>query len=180
MVCLCCRGPGRGLCTACLLFVDPVRGLRTSGGLPVEAWAAHSGTGQVLVRRLKYEGVPAVAAMVAPALAELLPRQARCLVPVSRTFTRRVRYGIDAADELAVALSRCTGLPVVRALRAPLWGRPNAGSSKVARTPPRFTLRCRVESAVLVDDVMTTGATLDHAASILGGALIAVTITAVP
>ena len=134
----------------------------------------------MLVRRLKYEGVVSVASLVGEELAGRVPADVCWLVPVSRTLTRRVRYGVDQAAEIAAALSRHTGIPVSRALRAPLWGRPNAGSGRTERTPPRFGLRRSPSGVVLVDDVMTTGATLDRAASVLGGVRLALTVTGVP
>jgi len=134
----------------------------------------------VLVRRLKYEGVVAVASLVAEELASRVPADARWLVPVPRTLTRRVRYGVDQATEIATALSRRTGVPVVSALGAPVWARPHAGSARADRTPPRLTTRRPVEGAVLVDDVLTTGSTLDRAASLLGVVESALTVTGVP
>jgi predicted amidophosphoribosyltransferase len=180
MVCLSCRGPGQRLCPDCLRLIQPALGLRTPGGVTVNAWAAHEGPARTLVRRLKYEGVLAVAELVAEDLARHIPGPAQCLVPVSRNFVRRVRYGVDPASQLASALSHRTGLPVVHALQPGVWGRANAGSRKDSRVPPRFSVRRRVAFPVLVDDVVTTGVTLDAAAEMLGGVLSAVTVTGVP
>lgn len=180
MVCLSCRGPGQRLCAGCLRLIQPVVGLRTPGGIVVHVWAAHEGPARTLVRRLKYEAVLAVAELVSEDLAKRIPASAQCLVPVSRNVVRRVRYGIDPASHLADALSRRTGLQVVHALRPGVWWKANAGSGKDSRVPPRFSLRRHVAFPVLVDDVLTTGVTLDTAARVLGGALAAVTITGVP
>jgi predicted amidophosphoribosyltransferase len=179
MVCLSCRGPGHRLCPDCLRLIQPVVGLRTPGGIVVHAWAAHEGPARTLVRRLKYEAVLAVAELVSEDLAGRIPASAQCLVPVSRNIARRVRYGVDPASQLADALSRRTGLQVVHALRPAVWWRANAGSRKDSRVPPHFSLRSRVAFPVLVDDVLTTGVTLDAAAGVLGGALAAVTVTGV-
>ncbi len=168
------------MCPDCLRLIQPVLGLRTPGGIAVHAWAAHEGPARTLVRRLKYEAVLAVADLVAEDLASRIPSSAQCLVPVSRNIVRRVRYGIDPASHLAEALSRRTGLPVVRALRPGVWWRANAGSRRDSRVPPHFSLRSHVTCPVLVDDVLTTGRTLDAAARVLGGALAAVTVTGVP
>lgn len=144
------------------------------------AWAEHDGAARTLVRRLKYEGVAAVAHLVAPGLARLVPAAGTCLVPVPRTPIRRIRYGVDPAATLAAALSLHSGLPVVHALAPPLWHPPNAGSARRERRPPRLTARRVVHGAVLVDDVSTTGATLDAAAEAVGFVHGALTITAVP
>lgn len=146
----------------------------------MHAWAAHEGPARTLVLRLKYEAVLAVAELVSEDLAKRVPSSAQCLVPVSRNVVRRVRYGVDPASHLADAISRRTGLPVVYALRPGVWWRANAGSTKESRVLPHFTRRTRVAFPVLVDDVLTTGVTLDAAARVLGGAVAAVTVTGVP
>ncbi|MEX2655395.1 MAG: hypothetical protein WD532_10270 [Acidimicrobiia bacterium] len=168
------------MCDACALTIRPAGELRTPGGLIVHPWALHEGVARTLVRRLKYEGVAAVAPLVAGFLEDRIPSDARCLVPVTRTVVRRVRYGIDPAKSLAEAISRRTGLPVVNALSPPIWNRPSAGSERESRKPPRFVSRRAVRGAVLVDDVLTTGATLDSAAAALGGVGAALTLTGVP
>jgi len=131
----------------------------------------------VLVSRLKYQAVPAVARLIARELAAAVPPDAGCLVPVTRSFARRIRYGIDPAQELASALSRHTDVRVCHALSPPLWSPANAGAGRSRRRAPRFRSRVRTGSAVLVDDVATTGLTLDAAGRALGGVLAALTAT---
>jgi hypothetical protein len=110
-----------------------------------------------------------------------LPPGTTCLVPVPRARVRLWRYGVDPALELARALGRFTGLPVKRALAAAWWHRRRAGVSGAARGVPRFRACTAVPAgAVLVDDVVTTGATLGSAAAALGGPRPAVTATAAP
>lgn len=180
MVCLSCRGPGPSLCAECGRSFRRGGESRTSGGLVVHSWAVHEGAARTLVRRLKYEGVTAVVHLVARDLCDRVPADATALVPVARTIVRRVRYGVDPAVVLARALADCCELPVVRALVPPFWNPPNAGSERDERRPPRFRAGSRTERAVLVDDVLTTGVTLDAAASVLGQTGVALTITGVP
>lgn len=179
-MCLSCRGPGPSLCAECSRSFRRGGETRTPAGLVVHSWALHEGAARTLVRRLKYEGVTAVAHLVARDLCDRVPADATALVPVARTIVRRVRYGVDPALVLARALAENCELPVIGALIPPLWGRPNAGSLRDERRPPRFRAGFRTERAVLVDDVLTTGVTLDAAASILGQTGVALTITGVP
>lgn len=131
---------------------------------------AHEGAARVLVHRLKYEGLRGAAGPLAAAMAGRLPHGALHLVPVPRVAARSWRYGIDPALELARSVAALTGLGVVRALRAPLWAPALAGRTTDGRHPPAFRLaRPLPEGAVLVDDVLTTGATLGSAHLATGG-----------
>lgn len=144
------------------------------------AWAEHAGAARTLVHRLKYEGITLVAQLVVPGLADRLPPGVGCLVPVRRTFARRVRYGVDPAAELARALSVWTGIPVCDVLRSPPWWPANAGVEGASRRPPRLRALRLPDRPLLVDDVVTTGATLDAAARLLPGTVAGVTMTGVP
>jgi predicted amidophosphoribosyltransferase len=160
--------------------VYPAGELKTPQGLIVRPWSRHEGAARVLVRRLKYEGIEAVAHLVAAELVDAIPDSVRCLVPVMRTPARRLRYGIDPATSIAKALSVRSGIPVVKAVAPPLWHPPNAGAARDGRRAPDFRARTGVFGALLVDDVVTTGATLDAAAAVVGHVGLAVTATGVP
>lgn len=134
-------------------------------GLPKEALHA-----------AKYErvksGLGELAGLMTPLLRDV-ERDTTVLVPVP-TATSRVRQrGYDQAVELARGIARETGLPVVQAL-ARLGQAHQVGAGRATRLKHlEGALRVRRPGAVkgkhivLVDDVLTTGATLETAARAL-------------
>ena len=90
------------------------------------------------------------------------------VVPVPRAQLRSWRYGVDPALELARALAG-PGLVVATVLRAGWWWPGHTGRNVDGRRSPRFLPIGVVPSgSVLVDDVVTTGATLRAASDALG------------
>lgn len=115
---------------------------------------------------LKYRGVLVYADVVAEALVDRLP--ALPLVPVPRALSRKVRYGVDPAQQIAKAVSRLNGAPCLEALARPLHTPRRAGRDH-HRNVPKFTLaRPLPPAVVVVDDVVTTGATVAAAVTALG------------
>ncbi|MEM8930867.1 MAG: ComF family protein [Acidobacteriota bacterium] len=114
---------------------------------------------------------------------------ARCdaVVPVPLHWRRRMVRGFDQAERIATGVADELGLPLWSALRRRRATRPQ---SLEARAPRRRRLAdafvCRYPERIagrrllLVDDVLTTGATLDAAARTLvrGGARVAVLVVA--
>jgi len=176
VICLTCRRLGEGqLCERCRadLWPAPEQYLPELG--VISPAYRHRGTARVLVHHLKYRGVAAAADVLAEEMAGSV-RSDVVLVPVPRVGWRRLRYGVDPALELAFSLARLTGGPLVRALWAPPWGRRRAGRSH--GFAPTFRLRRPVaDPVVLVDDVVTTGATLAAAARLFPQVVGAVTAT---
>jgi ComF family protein len=133
-----------------------------------------------IIHALKYEGRRSLAVrlgrMMREAGADVLD-EADCVVPVPLHPWRRLRRGFNQAADLAAA----TGLPVVHALWRARATRPQAGLTAAARRRNvrhafRLSPLCSRRSldralsgriVVLVDDVRTTGATLDGCAQVL-------------
>lgn len=164
------------LCQACTRSLRPAPDRLLPGGIPLIAGFEHHGSAKTLIHHLKYRGVSVFAEVVADTLAGRLPHAP--LVPVPRALSRRLKYGVDPARVLAIALGRRIGVPVLDALVAPLHSPRRAGrdhSRGVAPFKTRWTLRCPV---VVVDDVLTTGSTAIAAVEALGPEWVAAVATA--
>ena len=167
MPCLACGGVGAPVCGVCLrsLRTPPERAV--GHGVVVGGVWVHRGAARRLVHRLKYDAMPAVARLAA-AMAPPPPPGVSVLVPVPRVMARRVLHGIDPATVFAVALGEAWGVPVAPGLVAPTWAPRRAGSDR-RRAPPAFRLVMPVPmGAVVVDDVVTSGATVGAVAQLLG------------
>lgn len=127
------------------------------------------------VQALKYRGVAALAAPMASLMARYLreePPGADFLVPVPLHSLRRRLRGYNQSELLARELSAGLGLPLAaRALArqrsTPPQARAAGESERHANVAGAFEgRRADVEGrkVLLVDDVMTTGATLDACA----------------
>lgn len=170
MLCLACaERPGRPLCLGCARDLEPGPTTHLPAGMVVVAAYRHRGAARRLVHRLKYQGLTAGADVLGAAMARSVPAAATALVPVPRAWSRRLRTGVDPARQLAARVGALTGLPVIDALEAGWWWGHHAGTPRRARSEARFRpLRPIPFGAVLVDDVVTSGATLVAARAVLG------------
>jgi ComF family protein len=131
----------------------------------VRAPFAFEGPARQAVHHLKYRGVRGVGRALGHAMAAAAPQRADVVTWVPLTRRRKAERGFDQARELAVEVARELDLPVRRLLRRVRSTGPQAKRDAAARRAAMhgaFVVRdrSRVPSAVLlVDDVLTTGAT---------------------
>ena len=123
-----------------------------------------------LVAGLKYRGwtslVPALGCLMVEPLRRIAGNQSVVLVPVPLDPLRRRRRGFNQAALLAAELSRATGLPCVEAIGRRSAARRQAESGRIQRFENvlrafywRSELPLPSKTVVIIDDVLTTGAT---------------------
>ena len=129
------------------------------------------GVARRVVHGLKYARRLSLARVAAEAMLAALPAReaANAVVPVPAGQWRWRWRGFDPAEEIAIALCEIAGLPLKRYLgrgRGPRQvGRPRF--ERLA-DPPKIELEGEApQTALLVDDVWTTGATLSACAEAL-------------
>lgn len=193
--CLGCSAEGALLCSNCeryLIHVDPAcyhcrkptEGSRTciaclpySDLYAVCVATTYKAIAKDLIWHLKFNGTQAAATEIADQLARFVPRDPDfVLMPIPTASSRIRTRGYDQADLITRALAKKTGVEYLPALRRSGQTR-QRGSNRDQRTSQlsdayriisRYDVRDR--HVLLVDDVMTTGSTLEAAAKVLKAA----------
>ena len=187
--CVVCRRSAEAVvCGDCLRALPWLRGHRCPrcalprhrAGCPAaaaafdRAWAplAHEGAARALVHALKFRASLPVADVMAAHIAANLPTDLRHpIVPVPPDRRRRRRRGFDPAAMLAERVAARAGLPLSACLRRTDHGHRQLGAGRhLRRSAGRFAAVATADlppRVVLVDDVHTTGATLDACAKAL-------------
>lgn len=169
--CPACSRFGPAPCARCVAQMAPAPALPVPPGLDAcRALLAYDGTAREVVAQLKYRNARSSAAWLASGMAELVRIHRTDLVTwAPTTDLRRRARGFDHAELLARKVANQLGLPCWSVLsRAP--GPPQTGRTLLERRDgPQFVARRTVKGAsvLLVDDVVTTGATMSAAARAL-------------
>ena len=140
------------------------------------SFGLHDGRLRELIHLYKYSGMRPLARVFGEWMAEAYPRGESfdALVPVPLHWWKRLRRGFNQSDLLARELSRRTGMPVLHAARRRRNTSSQAGLTNAQR---RDNVRgafsvpqpgvVRGKSLLLIDDVMTTGSTVNACAAAL-------------
>jgi predicted amidophosphoribosyltransferase len=188
--CVVCRVSGRQLCCRCLAAVPPVppplcercgaptawpvRRCRECAGrrlafAQARAAAAYDDSVRALVGAWKERGLRRLAALAADIVAERLERPTAPLTFVASDPGRRRTRGHHPAEALARALGERWELPVEPTLTRGAGARQRGLSLAERRANVRgvFLARPAPRRVILIDDVYTSGATANAAASAL-------------
>jgi ComF family protein len=172
-------GAAEPLCGACRLELRWLDRAVEVGGLTVFAPLAYEGPARAMVRALKFRGATMAAQAMAAQIVAAAPPDVLArgvLVPVPLHPSRLRRRGFNQAELLARALSARTGLRVVDCLVRHGPPRTQVGRDRAERLGGvHGTVRLRAlhqlpQRAIVVDDVVTTGATVLACAGVLHAA----------
>jgi predicted amidophosphoribosyltransferase len=162
------------LCTRCSRGLAAARPVATGGPQGIDrVWssAPHDGVARALVASLKFRRLLPVAEVMAERMHWLAPGHllGGAVVAVPPAQARRRRRGFDPAGELAAALAARLEVEVVACLARRGSGH-QVGRRRAERVrhPPRIeSIAPAPRSVLLIDDVLTTGATLTACAQAL-------------
>lgn len=177
-ICLNCQTEGQIVCTDCLLTIprlpDNVTVPRPVHMQDLIVYASYEGLAKELVQSLKFKHCSEVAEHIAQVLYDFCDSSDETMLVPVRTSLRRYRQrGYDQTVLITRYLSRLSGLPVTDVLMRSSTVRQLGArrSERLSQLKGAYSVRrpesIRGRHLLLIDDVVTTGATLESAASAL-------------
>jgi ComF family protein len=172
--CVACRTPfinrhpldETGRCGLCRLGLN--------GFDRVYSYGAYEGTLRALIHLFKFGNVRPLAPKFGELLSLALPPEERfdAMVPTPLHWRRRWERGFNQSELLARAIARRRGVPVLKAVRRSKATPPQAGLTSAQRRENvrgAFAPKMKLDGmrVLLVDDVLTTGATASACARAL-------------
>lgn len=193
-----CGGPDRGLCAACRRELAPRVTSRAVDGIPVWSALEYSGTARRVLLAYKESGrVDAASALSRALRAAVVEALRSAQAPAARSMVDRAGHGRGREDALLPVLVPSTAAarrrrgfhptgtvlarahilvpPLWRALRLTRQTRDQAGLSSAGRAVNRqgsmvASARLRGRRCLIVDDIVTSGATITEAARAIDAA----------
>lgn len=137
------------------------------------SWGPYDGVLKSLIHCFKFQGMRSLGKHLGARLAEAMPHGERidAIVPMPIHWTRRMTRGFNQSELLARELSSHTGLPVIAALQRTRRTRKQSdltGAQRRRNVKGSFAAshgHVRGKRLLLVDDVLTTGSTVNEAAA---------------
>ena len=174
--CVSCRAPflnahpldESGRCALCRLGL--------AGFDAVYSYGSYEGTLRKLIHLFKYGQIRPLARPFGDLLSRVVPREQRfdCVVPMPLHWRRRWERGFNQSELLAREIARRWNVPVnkaVRRVKATAWQAGLTNAKRRANVSGAFAMRrgVRLDGArvLLVDDVLTTGASAAACARVL-------------
>jgi ComF family protein len=143
----------------------------------VRSWAAFAGPVQQALHRLKYQKDLALGEMLARPLIDLLHQQnwpVNCVTPVPVGVDRLAERGYNQATFLALPVALAAGLPYtpgalkkIRSTRSQVGLNAQERKDNVAGAFVADPARVQGKKVLVIDDVTTTGATIQACAAAL-------------
>jgi len=145
----------------------------------VRSAAVYEGRLRELIRKFKYQGRDYLHRTLGALLVDVVKtnealQSSEMIVPVPLHWMKRMLRGFNQSELLALHISEYLGKPMVRALKRT---RPTRSQFRLSREERAKNIDgcfsicekndCRQKRVLVVDDVCTTGATLDECARIL-------------